>query len=175
MKLEEILTDRNRLSADILGDVHKVAAKYGVTIGRAEVKDLIFPGNLQEIMNKVLAAERTSQAQLVEARTRAEVERIAAEAKAEARQVESEASALASERAARAAAEASKINVEAEVEAIRSRELVAGAYSRHPALLRLAELEVLASLAQTASARIYIGFDKHANPQEAADTPSQAE
>ena len=53
MALEEILTDRNRLSADILGDVYKVAGNYGVTIGRAEVKDLIFPGNLQEIMNKV--------------------------------------------------------------------------------------------------------------------------
>ena len=63
MTLEEILTDRNRLSEDILGDVYKVAGNYGVTIGRAEVKDLIFPGNLQEIMNKVLAAERTSQAQ----------------------------------------------------------------------------------------------------------------
>jgi regulator of protease activity HflC (stomatin/prohibitin superfamily) len=35
------------------------------------VKDLIFPGNLQEIMNRVLTAERLSQAQLVEARTKA--------------------------------------------------------------------------------------------------------
>ena len=67
MTLEEILTDRNRLSEDILRDVYKVAGNYGVTISRAEIKDLIFPGNLQEIMNKVLAAERTSQAQLVEA------------------------------------------------------------------------------------------------------------
>src|SRR3954452_2268466 len=90
MALEEILTDRNRLSEDILGDVYKVAGNYGVTIGRAEVKDLIFPGNLQEIMNKVLAAERTSQAQLVEARTRADVQRIVAAAETEAKQVQSE-------------------------------------------------------------------------------------
>src|SRR5262245_65071451 len=72
MTLEEILTNRNRLSEDILRDVKEAAANYGVAILRADVKDLVFPGNLQEIMNRVLAAERMSQAQLVEARTKAE-------------------------------------------------------------------------------------------------------
>jgi regulator of protease activity HflC (stomatin/prohibitin superfamily) len=62
MSLEEILTNRNRLSEDILQDVKESAIRYGVTIERADVKDLVFPGNLQEIMNRVLAAERTSQA-----------------------------------------------------------------------------------------------------------------
>lgn len=57
MTLEEILTNRNRLSEDILRDVKNTAASYGVIIQRADVKDLVFPGNLQEIMNKVLAAE----------------------------------------------------------------------------------------------------------------------
>ena len=56
MTLEDILTNRNRLSEDILRDVKSTAATYGVTIQRADVKDLVFPGNLQEIMNKVLAA-----------------------------------------------------------------------------------------------------------------------
>src|SRR6185295_11183282 len=64
MTLEEILTNRTRLSEDILRDVKEAAASYGVAIGRADVKDLVFPGNLQEIMNRVLAAERTSEAQL---------------------------------------------------------------------------------------------------------------
>ena len=68
--LEEILTNRNRLSEDILRDVTEAASGYGVAIQRADVKDLIFPGNLQEIMNRVLAAERMSEAQLVEARTK---------------------------------------------------------------------------------------------------------
>ncbi|MAG94544.1 MAG: hypothetical protein CMJ48_12460 [Planctomycetaceae bacterium] len=83
MTLEEILTNRNRLSEDILSDVKESATGYGVTIRRADVKDLIFPGNLQEIMNRVLAAERNSQAQLVEARTRAEVDEIQAKSRAE--------------------------------------------------------------------------------------------
>jgi regulator of protease activity HflC (stomatin/prohibitin superfamily) len=162
MDLDEILTDRNRLSEDILRDVYKVAGAYGVTIARAEVKDLTFPGNLQEIMNKVLAAERTSQAQLVEARTRADVQRIAATAEAEAKGVQSEAQAAASRRAAEAEAEAIRIKVAATVAALQTREKNADAYARHPALLRLTELEALANLAGTANARIYIGFDKHA-------------
>src|SRR5262245_53304714 len=91
MNLEEILTNRNRLSEDILRDVKESATGYGVTIYRADVKDLVFPGNLQEIMNRVLAAERTSQAQLVEARTRAEVQRIEAQAQAETRRLEADA------------------------------------------------------------------------------------
>jgi hypothetical protein len=43
-----------------------------------EVKDLVFPEHLQEIMNRVLVTERLSQAQLVEARTKGEVQRIEA-------------------------------------------------------------------------------------------------
>ena len=46
MPLEEILTNRNRLSEDIRRDVKEAASSYGVTIFRADVKDLIFPGNL---------------------------------------------------------------------------------------------------------------------------------
>jgi regulator of protease activity HflC (stomatin/prohibitin superfamily) len=64
MTLEDILTNRTRLSEDILREVKEAATSYGVAIARADVKDLVFPGNLQEIMNRVLAAERVIQAQL---------------------------------------------------------------------------------------------------------------
>jgi regulator of protease activity HflC (stomatin/prohibitin superfamily) len=90
MTLEEILTNRHRLSEEILRDVKEAAAGYGVAIARADVKDLVFPGNLQEIMNRVLAAERNSQAQLVEARTKAEVQRIEAPTEAEAQRLQAQ-------------------------------------------------------------------------------------
>ena len=90
MTLEDIVTNRTRLSEDILAEVLETAAGYGVRIQRADVKDLIFPGNLQEIMNKVLAAERTSEAQLVEARTKAQTQQIDAQARAQVQQVEAE-------------------------------------------------------------------------------------
>ena len=84
MTLESILTNRNDLSEDILRDVKDAAGGYGVEILRSDVKDLVFPGNLQEIMNRVLAAQRLSEAQLVEARTQAAREAIEAQSRAEA-------------------------------------------------------------------------------------------
>jgi regulator of protease activity HflC (stomatin/prohibitin superfamily) len=165
MTLEDILTNRTRLSEDILAEVLAIAAGYGVAILRADVKDLIFPGNLQDIMNRVLATERLSQAQLVEARTKAETQRIEATAKAEARRVEAVAEVEHQRLTAEANAEAERIRTAAEVEAARQREQVAQIFTGNPALLRLRELETLRELAQVANARIYIGFPKHVRPE----------
>jgi regulator of protease activity HflC (stomatin/prohibitin superfamily) len=102
MTLEEILTDGNRLSEDILRDVKESAATFGIAIVRAEVKDLVFPGNLQEITNRVLAAQRNRQAPLVEAHTNCEVQRIEAQTRVEAQQREAQANAHAQKLAAEA-------------------------------------------------------------------------
>ena len=161
MTLEEILTNRTRLSEDILRDVKEAAATYGVAILRADVKDLAFPGNLQEIMNRVLAAERMSEAQLVEARTQAEVQRISAQAQTAITRAEAEAEAENELRQAQTEAEATRLKTEADINALRERAQAAGAYTQHPALLRLEELDALRGLARNANARIYIGFDKH--------------
>jgi len=169
MTLEEILTNRNRLSEDILRDVKNTAASYGVTIQRADVKDLVFPGNLQEIMNKVLAAERMSQVQLVEARTKADVQKIETQSKAEAQRQEAEARAHAQRLAAQADAEVQRLQTEAEIKRLQERERNAQAYAKHPALLRMLELETLTDLARNANARIYIGFDKHAPSGESGE------
>ncbi|HEV3162808.1 MAG TPA: slipin family protein [Isosphaeraceae bacterium] len=165
MALEDILTNRNRLSEDILRDVQEAASGYGVAIYRADVKDLIFPGNLQEIMNRVLATERMSQAQLVEARTRAEASHIDAQAHAVNHRLEAQAQAEAARLAAEAEADRHRIKTEAEIAALRERAQAAEAYTNHPALLRLQELETLRELAQNSTARIYIGFAKHARPK----------
>jgi regulator of protease activity HflC (stomatin/prohibitin superfamily) len=157
--LEEILTNRNRLSEDILRDVKETAFRYGVAVLRADVKDLIFPGNLQEIMNRVLAAERNSEAQLVEARTKAEVQRIENAAKADGRRLEAEAAAVSKRLAAENEAQAQQIKTDAEIRALKAREEAAAAYARHPALLRQLELETLRELAASSNARIYVDFN----------------
>ena len=180
MALEAILTNRNQLSDDILTELQSGAAGYGVQILRADVKDIVFPGNLQDIMNRVLAAERLAEAQLVEARTKAEKEaldartkaetdRIAAVARAETDRIGAASRAEIVRLAAEAEAEAERIRAAASVAALQLRSENAGAYSQHPALLRLQELESLAVLSRNAQARIYIGFDKHAG------TPAQAD
>ena len=160
MTLEEILTNRTRLSEDILREVKEAAAGYGVAIARADVKDLVFPGNLQEIMNKVLAAERTSQAQLVEARTRAEVQRIDAQTKADAARIQAAADAEAVRLRADADAEAMRLKVQAERLAVEERSKAAAAFAEHPALMRLEELMTLRDMARNANARIYLDFQE---------------
>lgn len=156
MNLEEILTNRNRLSEDILAEVKESAAGYGVTIRRADVKDLIFPGNLQEIMNRVLAAERTSQAQLVDARTKAQVEEIQAKTRAEAKRLDAEAEAVARRLQLEAEAEAARLKAENETRALVDRQKAAEALERHPGLLRMSELEALKALAGNVNARVYL-------------------
>ncbi len=154
--MEAILTNRNQLSEDILADLQNVAGGYGVEILRADVKDIVFPGNLQDIMNRVLAAERLSEAQLVEARTKAEKEsieartkaetdRIAAIARAETDQIGAAARAEVVRLAAEAEAQAEQIRAAASVEALRLQSDNAVRVQPAPGLLRLQELESLAS------------------------------
>ncbi|NJM52366.1 MAG: slipin family protein [Blastocatellia bacterium] len=188
MTLEEILTNRNRLSEDISTDVKEAAGGYGVSILRADVKDLIFPGNLQEIMNRVLAAERMSEAQLVEARTKAEVQKISAkmqteinrleakqraeteredsEIKAEIKRKEAEANAEVAKKQAELNLEIENLKKESEIKSLQNLAESAKSLEKNPALLRLRELETLKELAKTANARIYIGFDKHSAEKE---------
>lgn len=128
------------------------------------MKDLVFPGNLQEIMHRVLAAERKAQADLVEARSKAEIQRIEAVTQAENQKLQVETEAHARTIAARADAEAMALRTDAEVRDLREREKAAEAYEKHPALLRLRELEALAELGKSANARVYIGFPKHVAP-----------
>ncbi len=74
--LDDILSDRNEISDAVRDDVKNSASSYGVEIIRADVKDLVFPGNLREIMNRVLEVERESEAILIKARKEAEAARI---------------------------------------------------------------------------------------------------
>ena len=133
-------------------------AGYGVAIARADVKDLVFPGNLQEIMNRVLAAERNSQAQLVEARTKAAVQRIEAQTKTDAQRLAAQAEAESVLAQAQSAAAATRLAVQAELHALEERQKLATAYRDHPALLRLEELVTLRDLARNANARLYVDF-----------------
>ena len=131
-----------------------------MAIARADVKDLTFPGNLQEIMNKVLAAERTSQAQLVEARTKAEVQRIDAQTKADSFRQQAAAEAEAARLKGTADADAALAKASAERRSADDRAATAAVYAAHPALLRLEELAAIRDLAKNANARIYLDLPK---------------
>jgi regulator of protease activity HflC (stomatin/prohibitin superfamily) len=85
-----------------------------------------------------------------EATSWAEAERMAAAARGDATRL-----------ATRADADAQRIRADAEVDALNRLAQSAAAYAEHAALLRVRELETLGALGANASARLYIGFDKH--------------
>jgi len=109
-------------------------------------------------MNRVLAAERVSQAQMVEARTKAEVQKIEAQTQADSQPLHAQTEAEIALMKAHSSTDATRLAVQAEMQALEERLRMAGAYSAHPALLRLEELKTLRALAQNADALLYIDF-----------------
>ena len=128
--LDEILRARNDLSDAVRADVREIAATYGIEIARADVKDIVFPGKLREIMNLVLETERTSEARLIEARKLAEAALIRARGEQEV--------------------------LAAKLEADRKLgEQLAGS----PTLMRLRELEALQKIAERPGNHFYLGLE----------------
>src|SRR2546428_5088732 len=84
-----------------------------------------FPRQFAEIMNKVLAAERMSQVQMVEARTKAEVQKIESQSKAEAHRWEAEAKANSQRLAAQGEGEIQRLQTQAEITRLQERERTA--------------------------------------------------
>jgi regulator of protease activity HflC (stomatin/prohibitin superfamily) len=129
--LDQILRDRNEISDAIREDVKTSAHTYGVEIRRADVKDLVFPGNLREIMNKVIETEREWEAALIAASKRAEVAKIDAESQAKAAQ-----------------------------QKLESEEKAAKLLRENPELLRLKELDVLREIGLHGGNHFYLGMEK---------------
>lgn len=139
--LEEILNARSKISASVREEVRAEATSYGVEIIKADVKDLVFPGNLREIMNQVLETERRAQAELINAQKEADVIRIKTKAENEAGRLRNEAE-----------KEAVKIRAEAEKERLtiqRESELEEAKLVKiHPEIMRVRKLKTLAELAR---------------------------
>lgn len=122
-------------------DVSEAATGYGVEIIRADVKDLVFPGNLREIMNQVLETERRAEAKLIEARKEAEVNQIRSQSENEAKLKKLETEKAQLKIAAEAEQERAKIRLETEIEQ-------AKAMAQYPVLLRLRQIEALQEMAK---------------------------
>jgi regulator of protease activity HflC (stomatin/prohibitin superfamily) len=63
--LDEILAARDTIDREVREFVTKRAADLGVEIGEIGVKDVILPGDVRDLLNKVVEAERTAKANLI--------------------------------------------------------------------------------------------------------------
>lgn len=129
--LDQILRDRNDISDAVSQDVGRSGLGYGVEIRRADVKDLVFPGNLREVMNKAIEAEREGEALLIAATKKADVVRLEADTETQ----------IAGQKLAQAEKEAALL-------------------AAHPQLVRLRELEVLREIGARGGNHFYVGVDR---------------
>jgi regulator of protease activity HflC (stomatin/prohibitin superfamily) len=63
--LDDILAARDRLDAELRESVAKRTGELGVVVEELGVKDVILPGEIRELINKVVEAERVAKANLI--------------------------------------------------------------------------------------------------------------
>lgn len=65
MKLDELLRTKQEIGQYVLGKLNNQSAQLGVSFLSAGVKDIMLPGDVKEILNTVLIAEKQAQANLI--------------------------------------------------------------------------------------------------------------
>jgi regulator of protease activity HflC (stomatin/prohibitin superfamily) len=175
--LEAILSDRNEISDAVRDDVKNTASTYGVEIIRADVKDLVFPGNLREIMNQVLETERKAEAKLIQARKDAEAQKIKNDADNQAARERLDAERERLHITAESERERLRIAAEGELERARLQRQAAvdeaRALAEHPQLQRLRELQTLTEMAR-GGGRFVVGLRGEALGDLLHDTKAAA-
>jgi len=73
--LDELLGDKASLDADIFGHVRGQLDGFGMDVLSVGVKDVILPGEMKEILNGVVQAEKTAQANVIRRREEANATR----------------------------------------------------------------------------------------------------
>ena len=63
--LDEVLAAKNALDAELRAFVRERVAEAGIEVTELGVKDVILPGEIRELVNKVVEAERTAKANLI--------------------------------------------------------------------------------------------------------------
>lgn len=63
--LDELLAGRDELASEILASLKEKEADYAVSFADVGVKDVILPGEIRNIMNSVLVAEKQAQANVI--------------------------------------------------------------------------------------------------------------
>ncbi|MEM6909285.1 MAG: SPFH domain-containing protein [Pseudomonadota bacterium] len=66
--LDELLNDRAKVDGEIVAHVRKEVGDIGVRVTELGIKDVILPGEMRELINRVVEAEKVAQANLIRRR-----------------------------------------------------------------------------------------------------------
>jgi regulator of protease activity HflC (stomatin/prohibitin superfamily) len=62
---DEVMEKKESIGAAVAELAKKDAGEFGLTLGKAGIKDIILPGEIRDIMNQVLIAEKKAQANII--------------------------------------------------------------------------------------------------------------
>lgn len=63
--LENLLTDKESVGAEVRDALTKRAREFGVTVTSVGLRDIVLPGDMKAILNQVITAEKQAQANLI--------------------------------------------------------------------------------------------------------------
>jgi len=67
-KLEELLAGKEAVSDEVAGALRQRAGEFGVEVRSVGLRDIILPGDMKTILNRVIEAEKQAQAELIRRR-----------------------------------------------------------------------------------------------------------
>jgi regulator of protease activity HflC (stomatin/prohibitin superfamily) len=70
-ELDALLSDKDALAAEVTGTIRPRATEFGVDIVAVGVRDLILPGEMRELLNKVIEAKKAAEAGVITRREEA--------------------------------------------------------------------------------------------------------
>ncbi|MGG5600557.1 slipin family protein [Myroides sp. DF42-4-2] len=65
MSFDELMENKENVSQAIFDEVHNQISALGINLKACGIKDIILPGDIREIMNQVLIAEKKAQANMI--------------------------------------------------------------------------------------------------------------
>jgi regulator of protease activity HflC (stomatin/prohibitin superfamily) len=156
LSLEETLTSRDKINAELRIVMDEATEKWGVRVNRIELKSIDPPQSIQEAMEKQMRAERSKRAAVLQAEGEKQSAILTAEGQRQATILRAEADKLAAVLSAQGEKEAAVLRAQGQGEAI---ETVFAAIHRGnptPAVLAYRYLDVLPKLAEGQSTKLML-------------------
>jgi regulator of protease activity HflC (stomatin/prohibitin superfamily) len=145
LSLEETLTSRDKINAELRIVMDEATEKWGVRVNRIELKSIDPPASIQEAMEKQMRAERSKRATVLEAEGEKQGAILRAEAQKQAQILEAEGD-----------RQAAILRAEGESQAIQTVFSAIHAGNPTPDLLALKYIEALPQLAQGQASSLFL-------------------
>lgn len=156
MEFDQTLTSREKINADMLSVLDEATDPWGIKVTRVEVKNIIPPADIQDVMQKQMTAERSKRQAILEAEGYKESSITHAEGDRQAKILAAEAEAAAAIEVARGQAESIRMVYEAEAEGVRK---LADAFDDTEDVLRFKAIQAMKDIADGTATKIFFPTD----------------